>query len=581
MTQRTAGRRRTWGGLASIRARLLAALAVALLPVLVLGVIQSIFAFDKDVVNRRANLVGAAQRSAAVAQARIAAASVMLETLTPSTVGLQCAQRLTEILGRAPGYANLTRFDAEGDVVCSAKGAMVDPNRGQSIWFNRLKTGDPLVILLPAPGEARAPKKSVIAAVRAERDGQFDGAMVAEIMLDALRPAVQDQASPADTQVALIDSTGAIISATDDNAFPNNALGWVAKAKAGAYVHNGLDLKSRERVFAVSPLVGDDLSAVLSAPAEGVWSWAQVNIWSSILPPILAFCLALAAVWVVTEQVVVRWLHYLQRVAAIYARGRFTIRSRAQDAPPEIRELAATLDLMADTILARDQSLRESLAHKDGLMREIHHRVKNNLQIISSMVSMQQRSLTDPAARSAMSDTRQRVSALALVYRALYQGPDLRQVDLGHFLEELTAQLVVSESTHGHVVKTDLSADTLIIDPDKLAPLALFAVEAISNAQKHAFAGRGGSLSVSFKVQGEEARLEISDSGDVEHPGEEPGLGQGVGRTLMTAFARQLGGKAEFFVNAKGGLTALLIFPTPSETQSSQASTIKRNHAVT
>jgi two-component sensor histidine kinase len=580
MTQLAAGRRRSWGGLASIRARLLAALAVALLPVLVLGVIQSVFAFDKDAVNRRDNLIGAAQRSAAVAEARIASARVMLETLTPSTVGFQCAQRLSEILGRAPGYANLTRFDATGDVICSAKGVVVDPHRGQSAWFNRLKAGEPLVILLPGPGDARAPRKSLIAAVRADRDGQFDGAMVAEIMLDALRPTVQDQASPADTQVGLVDSEGVFIGATDEAAFPPNAQGWAAKAKAGAYVHNGRDLKGRDRVFAVSPLVGDDLSAVLSAPAEGVWSWTQVNILSSVLPPILAFGLALAAVWVVTEQVVVRWLHYLQRVAAIYARGRFTIRSRAQDAPPEIRELAETLDLMADTILARDQSLRESLAHKDGLMREIHHRVKNNLQIISSMVSMQQRALTDPAARSAMSDTRQRVSALALVYRALYQGPDLRQVDLGQFLEELTAQLVVSESTHGHVVQTELSADALIIDPDKLAPLALFAVEAISNAQKHAFAGRGGFLSVSFTVEGEEARLEIADSGDVAHHGDAPALGQGVGRTLMTAFARQLGGKAEFFVNEKGGLTARLIFPTPAETQSSPPSTIKRNHAV-
>jgi two-component sensor histidine kinase len=213
-------------------------------------------------------------------------------------------------------------------------------------------------------------------------------------------------------------------------------------------------------------------------------------------------------------------------------------------------------------------------------MREIHHRVKNNLQIISSMVSMQQRALTDPAARSAMSDTRQRVSALALVYRALYQGPDLRQVDLGQFLEELTAQLVVSESTHGHVVQTELSADALIIDPDKLAPLALFAVEAISNAQKHAFAGRGGFLSVNFRVEGEEARLEISDSGDIAPDHDAPALGQGVGRTLMTAFARQLGGKAEFFVNEKGGLTARLIFPTPAETQSTPPATAKRNHAV-
>jgi len=265
---------------------------------------------------------------------------------------------------------------------------------------------------------------------------------------------------------------------------------------------------------------------------------------------------------VVTEQVVIRWLHYLQRVAAIYARGRFSIRSKAGDAPPEIRELAETLDLMADAIVARDAALHESLRHKDDLMREIHHRVKNNLQIISSMVSMQQRALSDPAARSAMNDTRQRVAALALVYRALYQGPDLRQVDLGAFLEELTAQLVVSESFGGHAVRTRVEADELVIDPDKLAPLALFAVEAISNAQKHAFAGRGGDLDVLFRVRDEVASLEISNSGHADDAAP-PVMGEGVGRTLMSAFSRQLGGKAEFSVNDRGGLTALLTFPGP------------------
>ena len=75
-------------------------------------------------------------------------------------------------------------------------------------------------------------------------------------------------------------------------------------------------------------------------------------------------------------------------------------------------------------------------------MREIHHRVKNNLQVISSLLNMQQRALTDEAARAAISDTRQRITALALIYRALYQGPDLRRVDFGEFLDELTGQLV-------------------------------------------------------------------------------------------------------------------------------------------
>ncbi len=99
----------------------------------------------------------------------------------------------------------------------------------------------------------------------------------------------------------------------------------------------------------------------------------------------------------------------------------------------------------------------------------------------------------------------------------------------------------------------------MVIDPDRLAPIALFAVEAITNAQKHAFGATGGTLRVSFYVRGEEAELSISDDG----PGAADSLGGGVGRTLMTAFARQLRGKVSFETQEPRGLTVRLIFPTP------------------
>jgi two-component sensor histidine kinase len=299
---------------------------------------------------------------------------------------------------------------------------------------------------------------------------------------------------------------------------------------------------------------------VLSAPEEGLFSWAKLNPLSAVLLPLAAFFLALAAVWVVADRVAIRWLHYLDRVAAIYARGRFSVRPvKAALGPPEIRALAHSLDAMAQAIAGRDKSLRESLAHKDALMREIHHRVKNNLQVISSLLNLQQRALSDPAARAAISDTRQRIGALALIYRALYQGPDLRRVDLHQFLEELIGQVMSSEIDSHPPIRTDLDADELTIDPDKLGPLALFAVEAISNARKHAFSS-GGVLHVRFRLAGDQAILEIADEGSKAGP---PVIGEGVGRTLMIAFARQLRGSAEITPNDAGGVTARLTFPAP------------------
>ena len=158
-----------------------------------------------------------------------------------------------------------------------------------------------------------------------------------------------------------------------------------------------------------------------------------------------------------------------------------------------------------------------------------------------------------------------RVASLRLLASRRSAGKTLEFKGKPHKVEELTAQLVSGELIHGPAVRTELSVDPLVIDPDRLAPLALFAVEAITNAQKHAFAHRGGVLTLTFIVRGEEAELTIADDGAAA---DDALVAAGVGRTLMTAFARQLRGRAELVRNAKGGVTARLIFPTPATADS-------------
>jgi two-component sensor histidine kinase len=551
------------GSLSTIRVRLIAALAAALLPVLLLGALQSAIGFQREGQVLRQNLGFAAERSAATARARMESADILLQTLAPGAVGYQCTERLGDVVARIPGYLNLVRFDRAGRVICASGSVPADPQRSQRPWFRELAGGRNFAITRE-PGLAYANVPSVLTAARAAGDdGAFDGAFAAVISLSSLQPPITDPTLPKGAEVGLAEKTGRYITTTDPGAFPRLPTDWRAKVEArGTLVWYGRDGKDRRRVYSAAPVVGDEVYVVLSAQSPGILSWARLNPLTGIVFPLLTFMLALIAVSVVAERVVIRWIAYLQRIAALYARGRLSVRPvQAEQMPPEIRELAETLEDMADAIVGRDASLRDSLAQKDALMREIHHRVKNNLQVISSLLNMQQRSLADPAARSAMSDTRQRITALALIYRALYQGPDLKRVDLRPFLEELTAQLINGELAHGLAVRTELKVDPLVIDPDRLAPLALFAVEAITNAQKHAFASRGGTLRLNFTVRGQEAELEISDDGEAS---EDALVSTGVGRTLMTAFARQLRGRAELTRNADGGVTARLIFPTPS-----------------
>ena len=551
-----------------IRFRLGMAMALALLPIFILSLVQTQADFRQQAQERQIDLQLAAERSAVTAKSRLDGAQVLLRALSPDALGPYCAPRLTALVGQLEDYEGLYRISATGELICASgrpDGASTGiAPAGGADWFARLRRGDDLVVVR-APADAGYPA-ALIVAVRAERPrGRFDGGMVAVIPLSSLQPDTSDPALPAGSQAALTDGAGHVLVASDPAAFQlsdgRDVTGWVKRAgDQGSAVFSATDTAGQRRDYAGAVLASSDVYALLSAPAPGLLSWARINPIGTLLLPLGAWLTAFAAVMLLSERIFIRWLDYLERIAAIYARGRFSVRPlQAMNAPSEIRTMARTLDEMAEAITVRDKELTASLAEKDALMREIHHRVKNNLQIISSLLSMQQRGLTDPAAKAALGDTRQRISALALIYRTLYQSDDIRHADARDFLTELVGQLIASEPSRGHVVISSVEADSLYVDPDKLAPLALWLVEAVTNAQKHAFAGRGGELKVRFKVDGETSVLEVEDDG----PGV-PGAAQvGIGRTLMGAFAKQLRGESDMVPAASGGAISRMTFVTP------------------
>jgi len=551
-----------------IRFRLGVALALALLPILLLGAFQAQQQFRLQDTERRQDLQLAAERTAASAKARLDSTSVLLQALRPEALEVFCEPRLTALVDRLDDLEGLARLTATGQTTCASQGLAAAPppwlvDARRSAWFQRLRAGESTVLARAPKAPGRPP--GLVVALRLERPlGAFDGAMIAIIPLTSLQPDVADAALPEGSQAALTDAQGRILTATDVEAFRleggESLTGWVDRAREQGSSIFEADSDGRHRVFAGAALAGRDVYALLSAPSPGLLSWARLNPVGLLLMPLAAWLAAFVSVMLFSERIVVRWLDYLERIAAIYARGRFSVRPvQAVNAPSEIRVLAKTLDELAETITTRDAALQASVAEKDALMREIHHRVKNNLQIISSLLSMQQRALKDEPAKAAVGDTRQRIAALALIYRTLYQSDDLRYADARIFLTELVGQLIASESGRGHLVTSSVEADSLVVDPDKLAPLALWLVEAVTNAQKHAFAGRGGDLKVRFRVQGDTSVLEVQDNG----PGVSESERAGVGRTLMGAFAKQLRGEVEMLPAEGGGAVARMTFATP------------------
>ena len=567
-----------------IRFRMGMAMAIALLPILILGAVQAQAEFRRQSLDRQVDLQQAAGRAAMTAKARLDTATVLLEALAPEGAGPACAERLSSLVERVEGFQALYRVGTGGESVCGGgvEGAAETAQFRDEAWFQRLSQGESVAVGRASRDVSITP--ALIVGVRWERPrGVFAGAMAAVLPLQDLQPDTSDRSLPPGAQAALTDEAGQILVATDARAFDlrrgATLLGWVERARRGdSATFYAWDATGEHRDYAGAALAGRDVYVVVSAPSPGLLSWARLNPIGVLLLPLAAWLTAFAAVTLVSERIVIRWLDYLERIASLYARGRYSVRPvQADNAPSEIRVLASTLDSLAEAISTRDGSLNESLAEKDALMREIHHRVKTNLQIISSLLSMQQRSLKDEPAKVALGDTRQRISALALIYRTLYQSDDIRHADARDFINELVGQLVAAESGRGPVVTSAIDADSLVVDPDKLAPLALWLVEAVSNAQKHAFAGRGGALQVRFRVHGDTSVLEVQDDG----PGPQEAIAKaGVGRTLMGAFAKQLRGEAEVIAAPGGGTIARMIFATPEAVRPTDPQDLERSDAV-
>ena len=180
-------------------------------------------------------------------------------------------------------------------------------------------------------------------------------------------------------------------------------------------------------------------------------------------------------------------------------------------------------------------------------MREIHHRVKNNLQIVTSLLNLQAKAVQGESAQRAFNDIQTRVRALALVHRYLYESEDLQSVNLGAFLKELAASLQLSYGISQDQVTIEVEADAVWDVSDRAVPLALFMTETMSNALKHAFPqGRQGVIRIVLKaMQDSVVRFSVEDNGI--GLSEAQSIAQGpqasLGMSLIKAFARQVDGK--------------------------------------
>lgn len=484
-----------------------------------------------------------------------------------------CNEVLGAAIGRTPEFAQLAFYDPAGDPICgTGEGLASVAGRdwhAEAQLFGSFAISDYTV--------TTGSEYPVIVAAQAvyERGGELRGVLAATIRLYWLSDFVRDIGLPPGSIFYLIDGNGNVLAgrtATAGRASPSGpdladagASPDPARDRAALSAITGTDLADllgnrsladfesegedgMRRVFSAVALPHGGVTALFGMPATSMLGWLEEDVTNQMLAIAGMWLSGIIAAWFGARYLVTRWIANLRDMARAYGRGDYAATRAFGRAPEELADLGETLGLMARRIEDREADLRATVTQKDILLREIHHRVKNNLQIVSSLLNIRGDRVEEPAGLAAIDEVKSQVRALALVHRYLYETGDVLEIDLRAFMTELCESTLTALAQASGPVELELDIPPCPIATDRAIPIALLTVEAMTNALKHAFPdGRPGRITVRFEPSRPGCgRLTIADDG-IGMPEEhlrgdaEPG----IGLTLIEAFAQQVGGRVE------------------------------------
>jgi two-component sensor histidine kinase len=250
-------------------------------------------------------------------------------------------------------------------------------------------------------------------------------------------------------------------------------------------------------------------------------------------------------------------LSHLAATANTIAQGNYSVTPRPGF--QEMQSVSEALDFMSRQVEEREEALQSSLYEKDLLLMEIHHRVKNNLQLIMSILSLKYSTIADPEQRSGLNDTINHIYSIAQVHEQLYQNRDMTSIDLRLYSENLVSHLLNSNAENPGRIEPVNEIPPLKLSLDTAIPCGLILSELITNSLKHAFPrGEGGRITLQARHSDGEIRISYSDNG-AGFPPEVFNSSGGMGFQIVHVLSQQLDGRIEYLRD--GGSCFILTFP--------------------
>lgn len=496
---------------------------------------------------------GSVERYAALAATNVAArlddVTRLAVTLSQEDLLLQAAdtpdrrQNCSTLLARAirpyPIYSNAMLFDVKGKPICGARMEQGDIQVQDRPWFQTVLSRKDVAISGYLTARGTGESAMIFGMPVMDEAGRLKAVLALAVRTAWLQPRAMTEGMTTGQVLSILDKSG--LAAPDDQEAvqylpPQSDLTGLLASDLQRFQVRGRDGLSR--IYAVDRIGQYDLYVVLGQSRSTIIDplWRDLVIQCSVL--LLIFCSGLLIVAVGARLLITRWTEKLSRMARDYLGARQVSLRKMVWAPAEFRKLSESIQEMGRRVDEHELQHLQSLDAKREMLRELHHRVKSNMQIVNSYLNLYARTARTSLFRSEIEELQLRTSALALVQRHLYDDENLREVRIAPILSQLCHHFS-NRTGQG----TDLSFTTSHVDAslaaDRVVSLVLLVTEVVSRVLYLAHAkGQEGQVAL-FLGQSDYDTNYLR----IIAQGLDPALSTGVtskDRPMITAFIKQL-----------------------------------------